>query len=130
VAGFGDTNPGGAIDGNGKQVWLQIVGALFIIGWDAVWTSLIMLFIKYVCRVPLRMSEDDMLIGDDAVHGEGAYCFFDDMAGPSPEGDGAVLEGLTVDRNVDVGASGCTGLRHEQNRDFNGEKAFEQTKKD
>ena len=29
---FGLTNYGGAITGNGKQVWLQIVGALFIIG--------------------------------------------------------------------------------------------------
>lgn len=31
-AAFGLTNPGGAISGNGKQVWLQIVGALFVIG--------------------------------------------------------------------------------------------------
>ena len=30
-AAFALTNPGGAIAGNGKQVWLQIVGALFII---------------------------------------------------------------------------------------------------
>ncbi|KAH8809144.1 ammonium transporter mep1B [Xylogone sp. PMI_703] len=72
-AAFGLTNPGGAIDGNGKQVWLQIVGALFVIGWNIVWTSLIMLFIKYICRVPLRMSEEELLAGDDAVHGEAAY---------------------------------------------------------
>ncbi|KAH0282571.1 ammonium transporter [Aureobasidium namibiae CBS 147.97] len=114
VAGFGDTNPGGAIDGNGKQVWLQIVGALFIIGWDAVWTSLIMLFIKYVCRVPLRMSEEDMLLGDDAIHGEGAYCFFDDMMGPTPENDGAVLEGLKVEHDLEVGIGGPT--RSEQTK--------------
>ena len=31
-AAFALTNPGGAIAGNGKQVWLQIVGALFVIG--------------------------------------------------------------------------------------------------
>lgn len=37
---------GGAIDGNGRQVWVQIVGFLFIIGWNIVWTSLICLFIK------------------------------------------------------------------------------------
>lgn len=72
-AAFGLTNPGGAIDGNGKQVWLQIVGALFIIGWNIVWTSLILLFIKYVCRIPLRMSEKDLLAGDDAIHGEVPY---------------------------------------------------------
>jgi Amt family ammonium transporter len=74
-AAFGLTNPGGAIDGNGRQVWLQIVGALFIIGWYIVWTSLIMLFIKYVLRIPLRMTEEELLAGDDAVHGEAAYVF-------------------------------------------------------
>lgn len=78
-AAFGLTNPGGAIDGNGKQVWLQIVGALFIIGWNLVWTSLIMLFIKYVLRIPLRMTEEQLEIGDDAIHGEVAYSFDDDV---------------------------------------------------
>lgn len=72
-AAFGLSNPGGAIAGNGKQVWLQIVGALFIIGWNVVWTSLIMVFIKYVCRIPLRMSEEELLVGDYAVHGEEPY---------------------------------------------------------
>jgi Amt family ammonium transporter len=75
---------GGAIAGNGRQVWLQIVGALFIIGWNVVWTSLIMLFIKYVCRIPLRMSEEELLIGDDAIHGEDPYCFYDNMDGLVP----------------------------------------------
>jgi len=83
-AAFGLTNPGGAIDRNGKQVWLQIVGALFILGWDGVWTSLIMLFIKYVLRIPLRMSEAQLEIGDDAIHGEVAYTFNDDIeVGPN-----------------------------------------------
>jgi Amt family ammonium transporter len=79
-AAFALTNPGGGIDGNGKQVWLQIVGALFIIGWNIVWTSLILLFIKFVLRVPLRMSEEMLLVGDDAIHGEEAYSYSD---GPS-----------------------------------------------
>jgi len=74
-AAFGLTNPGGAVAGNGKQVWLQIVGALFIIGWNIVWTSLIMCFIKYVMRIPLRMSEDMMKVGDYAIHGEEPYTF-------------------------------------------------------
>lgn len=89
-AAFGLTNPGGAIDNNGRQVWVyvvsffpidgamthnyipyirQIVGALFIIGWNLVWTSLILLFIKFVLRIPLRMSEEHMMVGDDAIHG-------------------------------------------------------------
>lgn len=74
-AAFGLTNNGGAIDGNGKQVWLQLVGALFVIGWNIVWTSLIMLFIKFVCRIPLRMSEEQLTVGDYAIHGEEPYTF-------------------------------------------------------
>jgi Amt family ammonium transporter len=76
-AAFAITNPGGAIEGNGRQVWVQLVGAFFIIGWNTVWTSLIMIFIKFVLRIPLRMSEADLLVGDDAIHGEAAYCFDD-----------------------------------------------------
>ena len=74
-AAFAITNPGGAIYGNGRQVWVQVVSALFVIGWNIVWTSLIMCFIKYVLRVPLRMSEEQLLLGDDAIHGESAYNF-------------------------------------------------------
>lgn len=75
-AAFGLTNPGGAIEGNGKQVWLQIVGALFIIGFNLFMTSVICLFIKYVLRIPLRMSDEHLMVGDDAVHGEEAYALF------------------------------------------------------
>jgi Amt family ammonium transporter len=78
-AAFAITNPGGAIAGNWKQVWLQLVGALFIIGLNLFMTSLIMCFIKYVLRIPLRMSEAELEIGDDAVHGEEAYVFGDDF---------------------------------------------------
>ena len=74
-AAFGITNPGGAIAGNGIQIAYQIVGALFIIGWNIVWTSLIMIFIKYVCRVPLRMSPEQLEEGDFAIHGEEPYTF-------------------------------------------------------
>lgn len=66
---------GGAVAGYGKQVWLQIVGALFIIGWDALWTSLIMCFIKYVLRIPLRMTDEMCAVGDYAVHEEESYTF-------------------------------------------------------
>jgi len=68
---------GGAIEGHWKQVWLQLVGALFIIALNIVMTSLIMVFIRYVCRIPLRMTEEQLLVGDDAIHGEDAYCFGD-----------------------------------------------------
>lgn len=39
-------------------------------------TSLVMLFIKYVLRIPLRMSEEHLAVGDDAIHGEEAYALF------------------------------------------------------
>ena len=74
-AAFGLTNPGGAIEGNGVQVGYQIAGACFVIGWNVVWTSLIMMFIKYVLRVPLRYKDEDLIIGDYAMHGEEAYVF-------------------------------------------------------
>lgn len=76
TAAFASSSPGGAVAGNGRQVWVQIVSALFIIGLNLFMTSLICAFIKYVCRVPLRMTEEHMEIGDDAVHGELAYAIF------------------------------------------------------
>jgi len=80
-AAFGATQPGGAIAGNGILVGYQLAGACFIIGWNVVWTSLILFGIKYICRVPLRMSEANLLVGDDAVHGEAAYVFGDSVQG-------------------------------------------------
>jgi ammonium transporter, Amt family len=113
-AAFNITNAGGAIEGNGRQVWLQIVGALFIIGWNIVWTSLIMAFIKYVCRIPLRMSEAQLLAGDDMVHGEEAYAFFGDgqrsiLSGDlgryPTNGDGELGTGVIIGQSVSFPAS-------------------------
>ena len=78
TAAFALAPDGGAIDGNGRQVWVQIVGFLFIIGWNIFWTSAICLFIKYVLRIPLRYSDEVLLIGDEEVHGELPYAFFHD----------------------------------------------------
>lgn len=83
-AAFAITNPGGAIEGNGIQVAYQIAGACFVIGWNVVWTSLIMMFIKYVLRIPLRMSEEDLVMGDYACHGEEAYVFGEGSSGYVP----------------------------------------------
>ncbi|KAF2096346.1 ammonium transporter mep1B [Rhizodiscina lignyota] len=83
-AAFALTTPGGAIEGNGVQIGWQLAGALFIIGWNVVWTSLIMGFIKYVCRVPLRLSDEELIMGDDALHGEVAYTFADVIEGSVP----------------------------------------------
>jgi Amt family ammonium transporter len=98
---FETVDPGGAITGYGRQVWVQIVGALFIIGWNIVWTSLILLFIRYCLRIPLRMSEEQLLIGDDAIHGEEAYYFHDDVHSVAhseemEQGDGKASEAQKV----------------------------------
>lgn len=72
------TNSRGAVYGGsgGKQVGKQLAGALFIIAWNLVVTSIICNVIKLV--IPLRMPEDQLLIGDDAVHGEEAYALWGD----------------------------------------------------
>ncbi|MDD2746227.1 MAG: ammonium transporter [Acidithiobacillus ferrooxidans] len=75
-AAFSLSTPGGAIEGNWHQVWLQLVGAAFIIVLNIVVTYILLKLISLV--VPLRMSEEELLVGDDAVHGEEAYAFFGD----------------------------------------------------
>lgn len=72
------TNSRGAVYGGsgGVQILKQIVGGLFIIGWNVVVTSIICVVISLV--MPLRMSEEELLIGDDAVHGEEAYALWGD----------------------------------------------------
>jgi Amt family ammonium transporter len=57
-------------------MWFQILGALFIIAWNAVVTSLICVLISRI--VDLRMKEEELDIGDDAVHGEEAYALWGD----------------------------------------------------
>jgi len=72
---FGAGTNGGGVAGYGRQVWVQIVGALFVIGWNVFWTSAIMAFIKFVLRVPLRMTDEQCMVGDYAVHEEESYTF-------------------------------------------------------
>ncbi|KAG6697742.1 hypothetical protein I3842_09G216800 [Carya illinoinensis] len=55
----------------GVQFWKQLVGACFIVGWNVLATSIILLVIKLL--IPLRMTEEELKIGDDAAHGEEAY---------------------------------------------------------
>lgn len=70
------TNSRGGFYGGGLQILKQIVGALFIIGWNIVVTSIICFVISLV--IPLRMPEEQLEIGDDAVHGEEAYALWGD----------------------------------------------------
>jgi len=95
-AAFGLLN-GGAVAGNGRQVGIQIVGALFIFGLNVFMTSIIMLFIRYVLRIPLRMSDEMLAIGDDAVHGEEAYAFYYDGERVLLDNEGRILKRKSKD---------------------------------
>jgi Amt family ammonium transporter len=61
----------GLLYGNPSQLWLQIIGAAFIIVFNAIATYIILKVIGLI--VPLRMDEATLKVGDDAVHGETAY---------------------------------------------------------
>ena len=75
-AAFGLTNPGGLLAGNPKQLWLELVGAAFIIGLNVVVTAVLLYLIKLF--IPLRMSDEKLRVGDAAVHGEEAYGLAED----------------------------------------------------
>ncbi|PSS23838.1 Ammonium transporter 2 member like [Actinidia chinensis var. chinensis] len=60
----------------GIQFLKQLVAALFVIGWNVVSTTAILLAIRLF--MPLRMPEEELAIGDDAVHGEEAYALWGD----------------------------------------------------
>ncbi|XAR55798.1 hypothetical protein NMG60_11036002 [Bertholletia excelsa] len=95
----------------GVQVFKQLVAALFVIGWNLISTTVILLGIRIF--IPLRMPEHELMIGDDAVHGEEAYALWGDgekydptkhgwnvssYGGPAavPEGFGNVATGVTI----------------------------------
>ncbi|OCT47207.1 ammonium transporter [Cladophialophora carrionii] len=59
VVAFAPTPVGGAIDENGRQLWVQIVGFRFIISWETV------------------LDQRDLPV-HPLFHGELAYAFFDD----------------------------------------------------
>ncbi|XP_022775460.1 ammonium transporter 3 member 3-like [Durio zibethinus] len=59
-----------------RQMGYQILGAIFITAWNVAVTSIICLFIGRI--VSLRMDEEDLEVGDDAVHGEEAYALWGD----------------------------------------------------
>lgn len=66
-------------------------------------TSLILIFIRFVLRIPLRMSDEDLLVGDEACHGESAYTW-----GVEPESQRSLLHGDT--ERVPVNGDGELGI--------------------
>ncbi|MBO0806302.1 MAG: ammonium transporter [Nocardiopsaceae bacterium] len=63
----------GAFYGHPHQLLVQFLAAVTIIVWDAIITAAILFFIKYVLRMSLRLGDEDLAVGDVAVHGEEAY---------------------------------------------------------
>ncbi|XP_007022604.2 PREDICTED: ammonium transporter 3 member 1 [Theobroma cacao] len=59
-----------------RQIGVQLLGILFVVALNIVSTSIICLLVQLI--VPLRMSEEDMEIGDEAAHGEEAYAIWGD----------------------------------------------------
>ena len=55
------------------QILVQLEAAVFIILYDAIGTAIIWMVIKYVLRIKLRVSDEELEIGDVAIHGEEAY---------------------------------------------------------
>lgn len=68
--------PGNDLHRGLLQLRDQVLGAVFITVWNAVITTLICLVIRIF--MPLRMDDDDLKTGDDAVHGEEAYALWGD----------------------------------------------------
>ncbi|MGI8921650.1 MAG: ammonium transporter [Solirubrobacteraceae bacterium] len=68
---LGVTPPKGAIHGNWTLLKWQALAALAIIVWDGVMTFLILKLIGLF--VPLRLSDEELEVGDHAIHGNEVY---------------------------------------------------------
>ena len=57
-----------------RQLGWQLYGILFVVVLNVIVTSLVCIVVGFI--VPLRMSDEDMEIGDEAAHGEEAYAIW------------------------------------------------------
>ncbi|KAI3706817.1 hypothetical protein L6452_24800 [Arctium lappa] len=57
-----------------RQMGIQLLGILFVVVLNIIMTSLVCLFVQII--VPLRMSDEQLEVGDEAVHGEEAYAIW------------------------------------------------------
>lgn len=65
------TNSRGLIYGvraGGAQILKQVAAACFVIGWNVLVTSIILILARVF--LPLRMTDEELIAGDYAVHGE------------------------------------------------------------
>jgi Amt family ammonium transporter len=60
-----------------NQMGIQLLGIVFVVSLNIFTTSIICLFIRF-CGIPLRLSEEELQIGDDAILGEEAYALWGD----------------------------------------------------
>ncbi|XP_038885846.1 ammonium transporter 2 member 5-like [Benincasa hispida] len=74
-----------------RQLGVQLLGIIFVTLINIIVTSLICVLLQYI--VPLRMSEEDMAIGDEAAHGEEAYAIW---------GQGEKMDSSKYDMEVPV----------------------------
>ncbi|XP_061366424.1 ammonium transporter 2 isoform X2 [Gastrolobium bilobum] len=102
------TNSRGAFygGGGGIQFLKQLVAAMFVIGWNLVSTTIILLFIQLF--IPLRMPDEQLEIGDDAVHGEEAYALWGDGEKYDPTRHGSLHTGNATASPYVNGARGVT----------------------
>lgn len=102
------TNSRGAFYGGsgGVQFLKQLVGAIFVIGWNIVSTTIILLVIQVF--IPLRMPDEQLEIGDDAAHGEEAYALWGDGEKYDPTRHGSLNIGTTGVSPYVNGARGVT----------------------
>ncbi|KAK9280834.1 hypothetical protein L1049_003724 [Liquidambar formosana] len=66
----------GDFKGGLKQMGIQLLGIVFVIIFNIISTSLVCLFVSRI--VPLRLTDDELQTGDDAIHGEEAYALWGD----------------------------------------------------
>lgn len=59
-----------------KQMGVQLLGIVFVILLNLTTTTIVCLLVRII--VPLRLPEDGLQVGDDAVHGEVAYALWGD----------------------------------------------------
>ncbi|CAJ1969439.1 unnamed protein product [Sphenostylis stenocarpa] len=73
-----------------RQMGVQLLGIVFVILLNVTTTSIVCLVVKII--VPLRLHEDELQVGDDAIHGEVAYALW---------GDGEKLETVNETLNFE-----------------------------
>jgi len=73
----------GLFFGNPRQFVAQIIGLLFVLVWDGVLTFVILKLISLV--IPLRLTDRQLEVGDEAVHGDAAYELMPVPPGTHPE---------------------------------------------